>query len=167
MHSTPIIFPNNKMYGRYGGYIMKSGVPIYNTMVYLMNKAVFQLFGENSRVLSRLVAKYIVDYLHSQNMIDKNNLSEESVKRAFIEDLEVCDNLIYSENDGEGVLKIVNPTLCEGIVELHKENLPVIFAPGIIYCHLINYIKNQKASYIEQEHDEESNSTIVRFKIMS
>ena len=76
---------------------MESVVPIYNTMLYLVNKAVFQLFGENSRALSRMAAKYIVDYLHSQNIIDKNNLNEESVKKAFIEDLGVCEDLIYSE----------------------------------------------------------------------
>ncbi|MEN4005756.1 MAG: hypothetical protein PQ964_00065 [Methanobacteriaceae archaeon] len=29
----------------------------YNVILYLVNKGVFQLFGENSRVLSRLAAK--------------------------------------------------------------------------------------------------------------
>ena len=53
-------------------------------MIYLVNKAVFQLIGRNSRTLSRLSAKYIVDYLHSQNMVDKNSLDEESIKKAFI-----------------------------------------------------------------------------------
>ncbi|MEN4006201.1 MAG: hypothetical protein PQ975_11605 [Methanobacterium sp.] len=146
---------------------MESVVPIYNTMLYLVNKAVFQLFGENSRALSRMAAKYIVDYLHSQNIIDKNNLNEESVKKAFIEDLGVCEDLIYSEEDGQAILKIVNPALREGIVELGKENLPVIIAPGIIYGYLINDIRNHKASYQEQSYDKESNTTIVKFKIMS
>ncbi|MEN4006295.1 MAG: hypothetical protein PQ964_02880 [Methanobacteriaceae archaeon] len=72
---------------------------LLNAIVYLVNKAAFQLIGENSQTLSRLSAKYIVDYLHSQNMLDKNNLDEESVRRAFLEDLKICEDLDYSENN--------------------------------------------------------------------
>ncbi|MEN4005757.1 MAG: hypothetical protein PQ964_00070 [Methanobacteriaceae archaeon] len=107
-----------------------------------------------------------MDYLHSQNIVDKNNLNEESVKKAFVEYLGFCDDLIYSEEDGQAILKIVNPAFREGIIELYKENLPVVISPNIIYGYLINDIKNQKALYQGHKYDKESNSTTVRFKIM-
>jgi len=139
---------------------------LLNVMIYLINKTVFQLIGRSSRTLSRLSAKYIVDYLHSQNMVDKNNLDEESVKRAFIEDLGLCDDLIYSENDGLAVLNVKNPVLRESIVSLSKENILITVAPCIVYVYLINDIKNHKASFQKVEYDQENNNTTWTFKIM-
>ncbi len=145
---------------------MKSSA-LLNVMIYVINKAVFQLIGRNSRTLSRLSAKYIVDYLHSQNMVDKDNLDEESVKRAFIEDLELCDDLIYSENDGLAVLEVKNPVLRESVLMLNKENIPITVAPCIVYVYLINNIRNHKASFQKVEYDKEKNNTTWTFKIMS
>ncbi|MEN4016884.1 MAG: hypothetical protein PQ975_10330 [Methanobacterium sp.] len=144
---------------------MKSS-KLLNIMTYLVNKAVFQVIGRNSRTLSRLSAKYIVDYLHSQNMVDKNNLTEKSVKRVFIEDLGLCDDLIYSKNDGLAVLEVKNPVLRESIVALNKENIPITVAPCIVYVYLINDIENHKASFQKVEYDKENNNTKWTFKIM-
>jgi hypothetical protein len=144
---------------------MKSS-KLLNIMTYLVNKAVFQVIGRNSRTLSRLSAKYIVDYLHSQNMVDKNNLTEKSVKRVFIEDLGLCDDLIYSKNDGLAVLEVKNPVLRESIVALNKENIPITVAPCIVYVYLINDIENHKASFQKVEYDKENNNTTWTFKIM-
>ncbi|MEN4017065.1 MAG: hypothetical protein PQ975_01145 [Methanobacterium sp.] len=140
---------------------------LLNVMIYLVNKAVFQVIGRNSRTLSRLSARYIVDYFHSQNMVDKNNLTEESVKRVFIEDLGLCDDLIYSENDGLAVLEVKNPVLRESIVALNKENIPITVAPCIVYVYLINDIENHKASFQKVEYDKENNNTTWIFKLMS
>ncbi|MEN4005800.1 MAG: hypothetical protein PQ964_00315 [Methanobacteriaceae archaeon] len=140
---------------------------LLNAIVYLVNKAAFQLIGENSRTISRLSAKYIVDYLHSLNMLDKNNLDEESVRRAFLEDLKICEDLDYSENNGQAVLKIINPVLRESIVKLNEEKIPICIAPGIIYVYLINDMKNQKVSFQKVEFHPENNYSLWIFKIMS
>jgi len=141
--------------------------PLSNALIYLINKTAFRLLGGNSRVLSRLSAKYVVGYLHSQNMVDKNNLNEESVKKAFIEDLGSADDFIYSENDGVGVLEIVNPVLRDSIVKLNEENIPISVSPGIIYVYLINDMRNRKVSFQKVVYDKENNKTLWTFKIMS
>ncbi|UXM84426.1 hypothetical protein [Methanococcus aeolicus] len=146
------------------GDIIKSRA-LLNGMIYVVNKAVFQVVGPSSRSISRLSAKYVVEYLHSQNIVDKNNLSEESLKKAFIEDLGLCDDLIYSENDGLAVLEVINPVLRESVLELNKENIPITVAPCIIYAYVINDIRNCKASFEKVEYDEENNNTTWTFKV--
>jgi len=138
---------------------------LLNMIIYVVNKAVFQVMGRNSSTLSRLSAKYVVNYLHSLNMLDKNNLNEESIKRAFLEDLKICDDLIYSENDGQGILRIINPVLRESVAALNRENIPITVAPGIIYVYLIKDIRNQKVSFQKVGYDKENDSTIWIFKI--
>jgi len=139
---------------------------LLNVIIYMVNRAAFQLIGRNSRMLSRFSAKYIVDYLHSQNILDKDNLNKESVKRVFIEDLGLCDDLIYSENNGLAVLEVKNPVLRESIVALNKENIPITIAPCIVYVYLINDIQNHITSFQKVEYDKKNNNTTWTFKIM-
>jgi len=133
-------------------------------MTFLVNKSIYKIVGENSRSLSRLSAKYIVNYLVSQSIIDKNNLTEEGYKNAFIEEMGLADDLLFDCTGNNAVLTVMNPVLRESIIELNKENIPITIAPCIIYAYLLSDLYDHKLSFKKVVYDEENNNTIWTFK---
>ncbi|MBV1755000.1 MAG: hypothetical protein KMY52_05375, partial [Methanobacterium sp.] len=145
-------------------YTMPKSAKLLNVMIYLINKTIYEVMGENSRILSRLSAKYIVNYLDSQSIIDKNNLTEEGLKKAFNEEMGLADDLLFDCSGDDAVLTVINPVLKESIIELNKENIPITVAPCIIYVYLLGDLYNHKVSFQKVEYDEENNNTVWTFK---
>ncbi|MBV1730288.1 MAG: hypothetical protein KUA33_08715 [Methanobacterium sp.] len=143
---------------------MPKSAKLLNVMIYLINKTIYEVMGENSRILSRLSAKYIVNYLDSQSIIDKNNLTEEGLKKAFNEEMGLADDLLFDCSGDDAVLTVINPVLKESIIELNKENIPITVAPCIIYVYLLGDLYNHKVSFQKVEYDEENNNTVWTFK---
>ncbi len=133
-------------------------------MTFLVNKSIYKVLGENSRTLSRLSAKYVVNYLDSQSIIDKNNLTEEGLKKAFIEEMGLADDLLFDDTSNNAVLTVINPVLMESIIELNKENIPITIAPCIIYVYLLGDLYNYKISFQKVEYDKKNNNTVWTFK---
>lgn len=143
---------------------MPKSAKLLNVIIYLINKTIYKVMGENSRTLSRLSAKYIVNYLDSQSIIDKNNLTEEGLKKAFNEEMGLADDLLFDCSGDDAVLTVINPVLKESIIELNKENIPITIAPCIIYVYLLGDLYNHKVSFQKVEYDEENNNTVWTFK---
>ncbi|MDO9045760.1 MAG: hypothetical protein Q7U35_10720 [Methanobacteriaceae archaeon] len=143
---------------------MPKSTKLLNTMTFLVNKSIYKVLGENSRTLSRLSAKYVVNYLDSQSIIDKNNLTEEGLKKAFIEEMGLADDLLFDDTSNNAVLTVINPVLMESIIELNKENIPITIAPCIIYVYLLGDLYNYKISFQKVEYDKKNNNTVWTFK---
>jgi hypothetical protein len=122
------------------------------------------MIGNNSRTLSRLASKYIINYLYSQNILNKEKLNEEELKKAFINEMGLSDDLIFQENGSTVVLDVINPVLRESIIQLNKENIPITLAPCIIYMYLISNLYGYKVEFQKVEYNEENNKTVWTFK---
>ncbi|BAP61208.1 MAG: hypothetical protein PWP15_910 [Methanothermococcus sp.] len=139
-------------------------VRLLNAMIYVTNKALYTMIGNNSRTLSRLASKYIINYLYSQNILNKEKLNEEELKKAFINEMGLSDDLIFQENGSTVVLDVINPVLRESIIQLNKENIPITLAPCIIYMYLISNLYGYKVEFQKVEYNEENNKTVWTFK---
>ena len=135
-------------------------------MIYIMNKALYNLMGDTSKTISRVSSKYLMDYLISQKITEskENEIGEEELKKIVIEDLELCDDYKFYEDGEYVILEMINPVVKESLVQLNREKIPIVLTPDMIFMYMLCKIRNCKAVYKEVEYDEESNRTIWKYK---
>jgi len=146
---------------------IKVGVEkLLNTMIYVMNKALYNLMGDTSKAISRVSSKYLMDYLISQKITEsgEDEIGEEELKRIVIEDLGLCDDYKFYENGEYVVLEIINPVVKESLVQLKRENIPIVLSPDKILMYMLCKIHGYKATFAGVEYDQENNRVIWRCK---
>jgi len=139
---------------------------LLNTMIYVMNKALYDLMGDTSKAISRVSSKYLMDYLLSQKItkLKENEMGEEELKKIVIEDLSLCEDYKFYENGEYVILEMINPVVKESLVQLNKEKIPIVLTPDMIFMYMLCKIHNYKAVYEDVKYDEENNRTIWRYK---
>ncbi|XRO75048.1 hypothetical protein ACO3TA_06620 [Methanocaldococcus sp. 28A] len=135
-----------------------------SALIYLINKALYSVSGVTGVAISRLAAKFMLDYLHSQNFLDKNNYNEEQLKDIFINKLKIAEDLSITENNGTVILYAKNPILNKAIKLLLNENVPIVIHPVIIYMFLVAQLRNYKVKFQEVNYNENENTAVWTFK---
>ena len=139
---------------------------LLNTLVYIINKALYNLMGDTSKTISRVSSKYLMDYLISQKITEsrEDEIKEDELKKIIIEELGLCDDYRFYEDGGYIVLEIINPVIKESLIQLKKENIPVVLSPDKILMYMLCKMYGYKATKPCVEYDEESNKVIWRCK---
>ena len=139
---------------------------LLNTMIYIINKALYNLMGDTSKTISRISSKYLMDYLISQKITEskENEIGEEELRKIVIEDLGLCDDYKLYEDGEYIILEIINPVVKECLIQLNRENIPIVLSPDKIFMYMLCRIHNYKAIYKEVEYDEENNKVIWKCK---
>ncbi|XRO76943.1 hypothetical protein ACO3VM_09320 [Methanocaldococcus sp. 10A] len=135
-----------------------------SALVYLINKALYSVSGITGVAISRLAAKFMLDYLHSQNFLDKADFNEEQLKDIFINKLKIAEDLSITENNGTVTLHVKNPILNSAIKHLLNEKIPIIIHPAIIYVFLVAQLNNYKVKFQEVNYKEDENIAVWTFK---
>ena len=122
--------------------------------------------GDTSKTISRISSKYLMDYLISQKITEskENEIGEEELRKIVIEDLGLCDDYKLYEDGEYIILEIINPVVKECLIQLNRENIPIVLSPDKIFMYMLCRIHNYKAIYKEVEYDEESNEVIWKCK---
>ena len=139
---------------------------LLNTMIYVMNKALYNIAGDTSRSISRISSKYLMDYLLSQKItqLKESEVSSQELKKIAIEELGLCDDYQFYEDENYAILEITNPVIKESVIQLNKENIPIVLTPDMVFMYMICKINNCKAIYEKVDYDEENNKTLWKFK---
>ena len=114
---------------------MAEALKPFNTLVYALTAALWDLAGEGSKAIARQVGRELYERLIKEHA-DLSSLERalESTCKAYVDKLKVCEDASFTLKGDLIEVKISRPIIAEALKMLTEKGIPPVFCP---YANLL------------------------------
>ncbi len=109
---------------------------LVSALFYGINKGIGDVLGEGGAVLGRRASMSIVEFLKEKGMV-KENMSNEEIRKLFVEEFGLAEDVQILEEDKKVTFKIVKPTLVDFLKAIMEKGLTPYVCPFVGVLALI------------------------------
>ncbi|CAB3289972.1 conserved protein of unknown function [Methanocaldococcus lauensis] len=137
---------------------------LLSALYYGINKAISEVLGPGGMVVGRRASKEMVNFLKDEGIL-KDNMSFDDIKKLYVNEFELSEDLSIEDNGKEVIFTIIKPTLTIYREKMKDEKIEPYVSPFIyLLADIYEKINNGRFKLTLKQVDSQSDSIKVVFK---